>query len=735
MNDLLYLNPFVANFVHEAEIWGDEDTAFQDVVSIHADVFETLLGDLRAVAADPRHTTRVRFLVGAGGSGKSHLFSRLRRRVGDGAIFAFASNPPTRSSAFLLWVLDKVVFGLQRPRLASGKQKPYSQLEALLYLLLLKQGLGLDEDTLDGLHEFWVSVSEAKREDFLRRMHEKLVARGYEAQSLRGTLAVLRPQTREVAFRWLSGSTNLLDEELGALGQQHPIEDDQAKELLKRLGVLSRLAEAPLVLVLDQLDLMTSPDQIDEIQRLLFTLINESSHWYVVIGLIGDKFALWQERLTSALRTRLEAPGGGLPSAELQHLTDVGQIQALIRQRLASAALSAARAASGATDELFPLTDSDLETLAASGPVFPRELLSRASAAYASRLTSAGGKAASRPQVDSLESIIHLEFRERRERLEPSQLSLEKASFADRVCEAVELLALAVGLGPVRWEVGPLERAHRFKGTDTVLEIGGRTLRIVAHHVHRGPAFPTFLRQVSDLPPGTLLVRDGAAGISGPVTSQLLEKFRQGRGFVHLPRPSLADLVAMGEMLAELREGNFARLDTEPAPTDENVKAALATLPWVTQGPLALALLELVRPAEGVVAGGKAPAATPPPPKAARAAVPRPQPTPSPPRSAPGAAPPPSAPTGGFSGGAYAGPKLAPGTPLPAAVETLLRAARWLMFERLRLWLSRQRLDAGVEDLRAILDSPPLSTTVLRYPSSVRSDDDVQILVWNGDDA
>jgi len=717
MTELRYLNPFVANAVHEADIWGEENSGFQDVASIHADAFQALLTDLRAVAGDPRHTTRVRFLVGMGGSGKSHLFSRLRRSIGAGAIFIFASNPPTRPSALLLWTLDKVVFGLRRPRLVEGEVKPYSQLEGLLYLLLLKQELGLEEDSLDGLHEFWLGVPEPARDDYLGRVHQKLAAQGYEPQSLRGMLGVLRPDTRETAFRWLSGSTNLLDEELHALGQQHPIEDDQAQDLLKRLGGLSCLAGAPVVLVLDQLDLMTAPEQIDEIQRLLFTLINESLHWYVVIGLIEDKFALWDTRLTQALRTRIQTPQGQLPLVELQHVSDPGQKEALIRQRLSTPTLVGAREEAGATEETFPLTAADCRALAAGPPVFPRDLLSKASAVYAQRATQApaGAEAPAPAPPEMLEARIHLEFRERRERIDPSQLTVEKASLADRLCEAAELLALASDLGPVRHEVGPLERDHRFKGTDTVLEIGGRSVRVVGHHVHRGPAFPAFLRQVADLPEGALLVRDGAAGISGRVTTQLLEEFRRRRSFLHLPRPAVADLFAVGEVLAEMREGNFANIETTPAPSDQNVRRALATLPWVTQGPLARALLSIIRPETGDAAP-RVERPRPPAPPARGNAAPRPE------AAQAEAATIPSQP-------------LTPGTPLPAAIESLLRSARWLMFERLRLWLTRLQVDASAEQVRAALDGPPLSASVLRYPSTVRADGQVQILVWNGDDA
>lgn len=713
MTDLRFLNPFVDNAVHEADIWGEEG-GFRDVESIHGEAFRTLLDDLEEVAQHPSHRTKVRFLVGMGGSGKSHLFSRLRRRLGEGAVFAFASNPPTSPRAFVSWALGRVVDGLRRPRLVAGEVKPYSQLEALVY----QQGLGLGQESLDSLHEYWTWLSNEGRRTLLEAVRVRL-GPGFDSRILQGVLAVLQPEHRATAFRWLSGSSNLGDEELEALGQQRPLEDDEAETLLLQLGRLSEVAGAPLVLILDQLDLMTRKEQVDEIQRLLFGLINASSNWYVVVGLIEDKYALWAEWLTEALRTRIQAPDGHLPLLELSHLDDPGQKDALVRQRLEMPSLRRAREERGEAGDTFPLAPEDCRALASGPPVFPRELLAQASARYVARVTGA-----TEPQeAESLEERLHLEFRQRRERLEPAELSLEPASLADRVVEAAELLARAKGLGPVTARPGPLEDERGFKGTDTLLDVAGREIRIVGHHVHRGPAFPTFLRRVAELPARSLLVRDGAAGVTGRVTTERLEAFKGGgRRFLHLPRPAFADLVALGELLAEAREGNFSRLSTEPPPTDENVRAALATLPWITAGPLALALLDLMAPEAAEVAGATAA------PKGEAAPAPAPEPP-----TAEATATPVSRPPSGPSGAPI--PTAALPEELASAVEALLRPTRWLMFERLRLWLSRDRPAVGIEQLRSALDSGSLATAVLRYPRTVARPEDVQILIWNDDDA
>ena len=164
--ELLAANPFLSNAVHESEIWAEEPGVIRDVDSIHRGPFELLRQDLAIVTRDASHATRVRFLVGQGGAGKSHLFSRLRRSLAGDAIFVFASNPPQRPAALLHWILDKVITGLRRPRVEGAAVKDYSQLEGLLFLLL-RDRLGLPEHGIDEMSTFWADVADDVRADYL----------------------------------------------------------------------------------------------------------------------------------------------------------------------------------------------------------------------------------------------------------------------------------------------------------------------------------------------------------------------------------------------------------------------------------------------------------------------------------------------------------------------------------------------------------------------------------------
>src|SRR5688572_23759613 len=151
MDTFRYLNPFENAAVHEDDVWGEEQRDRFDVESIHAEVSRTLLEDLRHVAA--KQATRVRFLVGAPGIGKSHLFSRLRRQLSGTAAFVLASMPPTRAEALPCWLLERVIAGLQHPRWLEGEQRAFSQLDALIYRLLIKYDPGLQHQTEDVAYE------------------------------------------------------------------------------------------------------------------------------------------------------------------------------------------------------------------------------------------------------------------------------------------------------------------------------------------------------------------------------------------------------------------------------------------------------------------------------------------------------------------------------------------------------------------------------------------------------
>lgn len=674
-DEFAFNDPFRSWSVGEEEIWAEDEAAFPDVASIHQEAFQVLKDDIDFVKRNPRHITQVRFVVGTAGSGKSHLFSRLRRWLGGQAIFVFAANPPRCSEDILPWLLKKMIFGMRHPRLDGGL-KPYSQLHAALYAALMLRFRF--PGSMDEFHE----AAQANRDDLFPRACDFFtqLLLPEDPDIARGLVYALHPQQGPIAFRWLSGSTNLFDEELKAIEQREPLSEEAALPLLALLGKANTLTRTPIVLVLDQLDLVTTKDLIDEFQRFLFGLIDASKNWYVIISLIQDVFDLWGPHLSQALRDRIMR-NGQLPIVELREISDPLQKQELLTKRLTLPYLVRLREQYRLSNPLFPFAEADMHELISGEPICPRHLFVKASERYQERVT---GRMPPKPLLDV---EIETAFKNARAALNEQELLIDKRILADRLAELIEIVCVAGGRS-FESSTGPLERTRNLKGTDTIFRIGGREIRLLGHHIHQRWEFPSFLKlamtgAAAAIP--TILVRDSAVPVRGQVSLQRLAEFKKDKTFIHLPRSAIADTYALGQVLAEMREGNFNDLPTDPPPTPENIKRCLGQIPCLAQNEIMRKVFELI---------DKAP---PPPPPL----------SPAPP-------PPPMS--------------------LVEAVRKAMHSARWLVFERLHRQLKTSHLlEISEKDLRDAIATPPLRDELLCYPPDIHMPAGIHILIWSAE--
>jgi hypothetical protein len=687
MEAFRYLNPFENAAVHEDEVWGEEQRDRFDVESIHAEVSRTLLEDLRHVAA--KQTTRVRFVVGAPGIGKSHLFSRLRRQLSGAAAFVFASMPPTRPEGLPYWWLERVIAGLQHPRWLDGEQRPFSQLDALIYRLLIKYDPGLQNQTEDLAHEV---LDEVEPDDFGYYFAElRTLIRTPDANDalIGGLLHCLRPESRRLALRWLSGSSNLSDEELALIGQSTVLDESGVRSLLVLIGQLARLARMPIVMALDQLDLMTQPAQIDAFQDLLLLLLNKSFNWYVIVGLNLPRYEEWLPRFTEPLMTRLTAQGGGaVPILELRGVREQAQKRELLERRLTSELLGEARREHGIVSPLYPLLAADVDLLAARPEaVAPRSLLTQAATLYERRVQAPGEPAAAKR---SLDEALKVEYEARRARLSETPTMADRAVIADRVADVVRLVAQRQGCRDIRMTTGILEGNTPGAGTHNIFTLDQRQLHIIGHHVHKGGAFPTFVKKALALPPGAIFVRVAAASTSGAKSAVLLQQLREHHVLVLLTQSDLSDLDALAQLLADLRGGDLRSLDTEPEPSDAAVMQAILELPLFESLPLALAIRHaLEHPTTRAAASTPA---APPLPAAAEPTVP---------------------PT------------------LVQLVHDIMQPLRWLAVERL-CWLLRRKhqLHYSAEDLGMLLRAAPFEHMLEVHPNTSLAPGQPQIIIF-----
>jgi hypothetical protein len=251
-------------------------------------VSTTLLDDLKHVLATAR--TRICFLGARNGIGKSHLFSRLRRQIGGQAVFVFASIPPLQPDALYRWLLAHVIKGLQHQRFVDGRGQPYTQIDAFIYRLLKTKDQSLAGDTEDTIHQKLAELDDNAMKRLLIGACEKIAGPQYDDVIVGTLLNVLRRENRRLALRWLSGSENLSEDDLALLGLTAPMDDENVRQWLGLLGRLAQLSKLPIVLVLDQLDAVIEPALIDMFQEMLFALIGQSYHWYVVVSLVLDKY-------------------------------------------------------------------------------------------------------------------------------------------------------------------------------------------------------------------------------------------------------------------------------------------------------------------------------------------------------------------------------------------------------------------------------------------------------------
>jgi hypothetical protein len=638
-----------------------------------------------------KQATRVRFLVGAPGIGKSHLFSRLRRQLGGAAAFALASMPPTRAEGLSYWLLERVIAGLQHPRWLDGVQRPFSQLDALIYRLLIRYDPGLQHQTEDVAHEV---LDEVETDDFNLYLAEvrNLIRLPDANDALVGALLeCLRPESRRIALRWLSGSSNLSEEELTLIGQSRVLDESGVRSLLVLIGQLARLARLPIVLALDQLDLMIQPAQIDAFQDLLLLLLNKSFNWYIVVGLNLPRYEEWLPRFTEPLMTRLTAQGGGaVPILELRGVREQPLKQELLQRRLASELLQEARTQHGIGSALFPLSCADLEQLAGSPEaIAPRSLLTQAATMYERRIQAPGGAPLAKR---SLAETLKVEYELRRARLTAAPTVADRAVIADRVADVVRLVALKQGCREIKMTTGILEGNSPGAGTHNIFTLDQRQLHVIGHHVHKGGAFPAFVKKALALSPGAIFVRVAAASTSGPRSAVLSQQLRQHHVLVLLTQPELADLDALAQLLADLRAGDLRSLDTDPEPSDAALMQAIMELPLFETLPLARAIQRsLANPVQrltGVAAAADSVSM-------AKPSMPSVPPT------------------------------------LVKMVHDIMQPLRWLAVERLCWLLRRQyQLHYSADELGLLLRTAQFEDMLELHPNSVLSPGQPQIIIF-----
>jgi len=681
------LNPFVENAVGENVIWGSDRNDFCDVRSINEAPFKALLDDIESVRADRK--TRARFLVGPAGSGKSHLFARLRRRLANGQ-FTFASNPPTSVPHVKRFVLRKVVSGMTRPVMGPEGPLPYSQLQRMVYSLSQRILKPKRLNTMT-LHRFWKQVPRAELDRRLPQFEQALA----DIQELeipihwrRVLFRILDDERRDLAAAWLSGNQSLAEADYQCLGVHGPLADDEISELMKQLGHLS-MGAGPIVLILDQLDTLVRPEQIHEIESLMIDLNDSSKNWYAIVSLVEEKFDFWYSTLSIPFKERfgtVTADSVILQTAELSALSPE-QRGRLIKARLGTPGLRAQRKRDGIDDPYYPLSEAVVQQLTSSDISNARMLIQKAEQAYVSSITGETQPAARKlPDfVDQLLADVRAELRE-------EDLAVDTASIADRIGELLGLLWIVKSGSALQRSDGPLHtEVANFQGVDRVYACNEMQVRVVCYDVQQTSKFPSVLKKIVNAPPSTILVRDGRVSISGKATKERLERFQQDKKFFHLSLDQIKSLHALGKLLAKMREGEFENEATEPKPTERSMCECLAQHPDLAETDLAQAFLAMVGFGERTQERE--------PPRIGESCSEEPNEFPK-------------------------------NDSVVTGIARLMEAERWMSFERLCVRVSARGITADPRHVYQCLKERPICDSVMIYPSTVNLLDGIGIVIW-----
>jgi len=285
---------------------------FIDLPSLNAKVTDAITAAIQNVRAAARKDgaelrTSSILVLGPAGAGKTHLFARLRHKLGPRAVFVHL-RPLVGTEMTPRYVLGQIV---QQLGYETAEGHGLKQLEALV---------GSSFAQLDGSNPEFprmfvdevAALDEAKRAEKIEWAVEKLLERHQEADEmyLARLLAApfMKPAQQRAALAWLAGR-ELEEAQMKRLGVTSSLPDERIIQALQTLGVFAAPG-APIVLVFDQLENLMDAEATGMRVRAYANLVAElfdTMRGYVLVQMALD--TEWQQailpQLSAAQKTRL----------------------------------------------------------------------------------------------------------------------------------------------------------------------------------------------------------------------------------------------------------------------------------------------------------------------------------------------------------------------------------------------------------------------------------------------
>jgi hypothetical protein len=305
------MSPFENN---HADPWAE---AFVDLPELNAGVTDAIADAIRhvrgvATGHDVELRTANLLVLGPAGAGKTHLFARLRRKLGPRAIFVHL-RPLVGTEMTPRYVLGQIVQQLAYETETGSSGGNLKQLEALVGSSLAQLD-GASPNLPRAFLDEVIGLDERARTEKLEWAVERLLERHQEADEtylarlLRAPF--MKPAQQRAALAWLAGR-ELEDLQMQRLGVSSGLPEERIPQALQTLGLFAAPG-APIVLVFDQLENLVDPEETGARVRAYANLVAElfdATRGFVLVQMALDsewQRAIWPV-LSDAQKSRLGA--------------------------------------------------------------------------------------------------------------------------------------------------------------------------------------------------------------------------------------------------------------------------------------------------------------------------------------------------------------------------------------------------------------------------------------------